>query len=227
MDNHGDGLPKNSVAITGMAFQLPGGVDRCDKLWKFCEESRCASGPIPKQRFNADGFYHPDQSKPGYFHARGGSFLEEDVGVFDAPFFNISEPEARAMDPQHRLLLECSYQALANSGTPIESIAGRNDVGVFAGGSKSDYEQSVNWDPYRSSAYAATGNAMSMFANRLSYAFGVRGPSITIDTACSSSLVAFHSAVESIRRGECSCAIVAGSFLQLSPTLLTYMSTLG
>jgi acyl transferase domain-containing protein len=226
MDYHG-ALPKDSVAITGMAFQLPAGIDQCDKLWKFCKESRCAATPIPKHRFDADGFYHSDQSKAGYFHVHGGSFLEEDVASFDAPFFNISEPEARCMDPQQRLLLECTFQALTNAGMSIESIAGRQDVGVFAGGSGSEYAQSLSWDPYRTSRYAATGGAMSMFANRVSYFFGLRGPSQTIDTACSSSLVALHLAVESIRRGECSCAIVGGSFLQLSPAILTYMSSLG
>jgi acyl transferase domain-containing protein len=215
------------IAIVGLGYRLPGGVDDDRKLWDFCSEARCAAGPIPMARFNADGFYHPYQPKAGHFNVRGASFLEEDVATFDAPFFSISEAEAKAMDPQHRLLLECAFVALENAGIPIEKVTGRKDVGVFAGGSKSEYEIYMSGDIYQESQYGATGNATCMFANRLSYFFGLRGPSQTIDTACSSSLVALHNAVESIKRGECSCSIVGGSFLQISPSVMALMSSLG
>ncbi|KAF7589013.1 hypothetical protein BBP40_004840 [Aspergillus hancockii] len=215
------------VAIVGLGYRLPGGVDDDQKLWDFCSEARCAVGPIPRARYNADGFYHPYQPKSGHFNVRGASFLEEDVATFDAPFFNISEAEAKAIDPQHRLLLECAFVALENAGIPVEEVAGQKDVGVFVGGSKSEYETYLSGDIYQESQYGATGNATCMFANRLSYFFGLRGPSQTIDTACSSSLVALHNAVESIKRGECSCSIVGGSFLQISPSVMALMSSLG
>lgn len=98
---------------------------------------------------------------------------------------------------------------------------------MFAGGSKSDYDSLINLDQFTATHYAATGNALTMFANRVSYFFNWMGPSITIDTACSSSLTALHLAVQSLRRGECSTAVVGGSFLQLSPMLLSHMAAIG
>lgn len=219
--------PRGDVAIVGLAYRLPSGVNDDRKLWDFCSQARCAAGPIPESRFNGDSFYHPHHTKPGYFSTRGGSFLEDDVATFDAPFFNITEAEAKSMDPQHRLMLECAFMALENAGISIGDVAGQKGVGVFAGGSKSEYDAHIYMDPYITTQYSATGNAMCMFANRVSYFLGLRGPSQTVDTACSSSLVALHSAVESIRRGECNCAIVGGSFLQISPVFLGVMSSLG
>lgn len=131
------------------------------------------------------------------------------------------------MDPQQRLLLECAFTALENAGLDLNDLSGTSDIGVFAGGSKSDYDALINLDQFTATHYAATGNAMTMFANRISYFFNWRGPSITIDTACSSSLSALHSAVQSLRHGECSIALVGGSFLQLSPMLLSHMAAIG
>ena len=217
----------SDVAIIGMSCQLPGGVNTLDKLWDYCAESRCAAGPIPKARFDASKHHHPNGSKPGHFNIDAGSFIQEDIAAFDAPFFNLSEAEAKAIDPQHRLLLECGFTALENAGIDIKTIAGSKDVGVFASASKCDYETRAYMDQYTASQYTATGSALTMFANRLSYFFNLQGPSITVDTACSSSLTALHYAVESIRNGECNTAIVGGSFLQLSPLLLSFMSNLG
>lgn len=131
------------------------------------------------------------------------------------------------MDPQQRLLLQTTVHATEHAGLDIHALAGRSDVGVFAASSKSEYETRVNQDVHTASRYAAVGTASTMFANRISYYFNFRGPSINVDTACSSSLTALHLAVESIRQGECSCAIVGASFLQLSPSLLAYMGNLG
>lgn len=215
------------VAIVGMSCHLPGGVDDTRTLWEFCAQAKDSTSPIPKTRFNASNFYHPDKSKKGHFNVEGGSFLERDVGLFDAPFFNLSEAEAKSMDPQHRLLLESAFLAFENAGIDINSIAGRADVGVFAAGSQSDYQDRLKLDPYTGSLYTATGIATTMFANRISYFFNVRGPSITVDTACSSGLTALHNAVECIRSGQCSCVVVGGSFLQLLPQSLSNMCNLG
>jgi len=219
-------MRQDAVAIIGMAMELPKGVNDTSKLWEFIARARHATGPIPKERFDATGFYHPNRSKAGHFNVRGGSFLDE-VAAFDAPFFNISEEEAKTMDPQHRLLLECAFRALENAGIALDTITGSEKFGVFVGGSKSDYDDRMSMDPYTTSQYSAIGPATTMFSNRISYFFNLRGPSVTVDTACSSSLTALHYAVESIRNGDCESAIVGGSFLQLSPLMLTYMSTLG
>ena len=217
----------HNVAIIGMSCQLPCGVNDAYDLWDFCARARCAAGPIPRTRFNAAQFYHPDRNKRGHFNTEAGSFLELDVAVFDAPFFNISEAEAKSLDPQHRLMLQTAFLALENAGIDLASISGRGDVGVFAAGSASEYEDRSKLDPYTASAYVATSNAMTMFANRISYFLNLKGPSITVDTACSSALTALHLATESIRRGECSCAIVGGSCLQLSPHTLSFFANLG
>lgn len=146
---------------------------------------------------------------------------------FDPSFFNLTAAEAKAMDPQQRLLLECAFTATENAGMDVVELSGRSDIGVFVGGSKSDYDALINLDQFTASRYSATGNAMTMFANRISYFFDWRGPSITVDTACSSSLTALHLAVESLRRGDCSIAVVGGSFLQLSPMFLSHMAAIG
>ncbi|CAK1359017.1 unnamed protein product [Cercospora beticola] len=215
------------VAIIGMSCTLPEDINDADGLWDYCARGQCSASEIPASRFKSKDFYHEDHSKRGHFNITAGSFLNQDVSAFDARFFNLNEAESTAMDPQQRLLLECTYRALENAGLDLDQLAGRSDVGVFAGASKSDYEDRMNQDPYTSSRYAATGNAMTMFANRLSYFLDVHGPSVTVDTACSSSLTALHLAVQSLQRGECSYAIVGGSFLQLSPTMLSNMGNLG
>ncbi|KAF4991292.1 hypothetical protein FDECE_14091, partial [Fusarium decemcellulare] len=217
---------RKKAAIIGMSCRLPGNVNSPQNLWDFCAAARCSAGPIPKDRFNAAQFYHPDR-KNGHFNNQAGSFLDQDVGVFDAPFFNISEAEAKSLDPQYRLLLETTFQALENSGTPLSAIAGRGDVGVFAAGSPADYLEHTRLDPLTASAYVGTSNEMTMFANRISYFFDLQGPSLTISTACSSSLTALHMAVESITSGECTYAIVGGSCLQLSPQTIAAAANLG
>jgi acyl transferase domain-containing protein len=122
--------------------------------------------------------------------------------------------------------LECTYEALENAGFPKESIAGRN-VGVFVGGSASEYRTCTLRDVNQVPMFDATGNHQSIQAGRISYYFDLRGPSSTIDTACSSGLYALHSAVQSIRSGESESAIVAASHLYLQPDETIAMSMLG
>ena len=220
--------PERDAAIIGIACRLPGQVNDQESLWDFCSKAKTATSSIPKTRFNASQHYYPDRAKEGHFYTEAGSFLEDhDVAVFDAPFFGITEAEAKSLDPQQRLLLETTFLALENAGIDLTSIAGRTDVGVFAAGAQIDYQDRFKLDPYHSPIYAATSSAATMFANRLSYFFNLKGPSITVDTACSSALTALHLAAESIKRGECSVAVVGGSCLQISPHMISYFSNLG
>ncbi|KAI9721406.1 MAG: Type I Iterative PKS [Chrysothrix sp. TS-e1954] len=182
---------------------------------------------MPSDRLDLEAHYHPDVTKPGLTNVKGGSFLhDEDIAFFDAAFFNLSANEAKALDPQHRLLLECTYEALENAGIPMQEVCG-TAVGVFMGGSQSDYEAQLRADALTAPRYLDLGVAMSMFANRISHVFDFRGPSITVDTACSSSLSAFHLACQSIKAGECDAAIVGGSCLHLLPDTFASMSSLG
>ncbi|CAM1507705.1 Fc.00g045530.m01.CDS01 [Cosmosporella sp. VM-42] len=211
------------IAIIGMSCRLSGDVSSAEELWQLCSRARSGWSPIPKDRWSQQGYFHPNASRTGTYNAEGGHFIQEDVGLFDAPFFNISAQEARSIDPQQRLLLECTYEALENAGVPKETIVGRN-VGVFVGGSFSDYSLFCLRDADTVPAYEATGTAQSVLSNRLSYYFDLKGPSVTVDTACSSTLSALHLACQSLRSGESSQAIVGGSHLNLVPEIFISMS---
>ena len=211
------------IAIIGMACRTSGSVSSAEELWQLCSRARSGWSPIPKDRWSHQGYFHPNASRTGTYNAEGGHFLEEDIGLFDAPFFNISAQEARSIDPQQRLLLECAYEALENAGVPKETVVGR-DVGVFVGGSFSDYSLFCLRDSDKIPAYEATGTAQSVLSNRLSYYFDLKGPSVTVDTACSSTLAALHLACQSLRSGESSQAIVGGSHLNIVPEIFISMS---
>lgn len=211
------------IAIIGYACRLPGQVTSPSDLWELCTRGRSGWSLIPKHRFSVDAFHHPNPSKVGSFNIKGGYFLDGDIACFDAPFFNLSVQEVISMDPQHRLLLECSYEALESAGIPKENLA-RRSVGVFVGGNFSDYELRNVRDLETIPMYQATGCAGSLQSNRISYFFDFQGPSITIDTACSSSLVALHYAVQSLRSGESTEALIAGCHLNILPDLLVSMS---
>ncbi|KAJ5904404.1 hypothetical protein N7504_006787 [Penicillium tannophilum] len=211
------------MAIIGMSCRLPGQVTTADELWGLCSRAKSTWSEVPKARFNAASFQHPNPDRPGSYNAEGAHFLKEDVGLFDAPFFNITLQEALALDPQQRILLECTYEALENAGISATSIAGTN-VGVFTGASYPDYESNNSMDIDSIPMYSGTGCACALQSNRISYYFDLHGPSLTIDTACSSSLVALHMASQSIRNGECTMAIVTGCHLNLFPQAFVTMS---
>ena len=218
------GVGNPPLAVIGMACRLPGDVTTPAELWELCSRSRSGWSEIPKNRFNAEGFYHPNSQKIGAFNSKGAHFLSQDLAVFDAPFFNITAAEATAMDPQQRIALECTFEALEAAGITKESIAGQ-PVGVFAGGSYADYELNSLRDLDTCPPFSATGNAACMLANRISYYFDCRGPSHTVDTACSSGLTALHLACQSLRMGDSKMAIVAGSHLTILPDHFVSMST--
>ena len=148
---------------------------------------------------------------------RWGSFLSE-IDAFDAEFFEISPREAAKMDPQQRLLLEVAHEALEHAGIPADSLR-HTQTGVFAGACLGEYGYLASTDLSQVDAWSGTGGALSIIANRVSYFFDLRGPSVTVDTACSSSLVAVHLACQSLRTGDSNLAIAAGVNLLLSPAV--------
>ncbi|MFZ0718964.1 SDR family NAD(P)-dependent oxidoreductase [Mycobacterium sp.] len=193
------------IAVIGIGCRFPGADDPA-AFWRLLSEGRDAVGDIPPERWN------PDPNGVG----RGG-FLEH-VDQFDAKFFNISPREAARIDPQQRLLLEVAWEALEDAGQPTEQLAG-SPTGVFVGVSTYDYGSLQFGRPDLIDAYSGTGGALSIAANRLSYALNLHGPSMAIDTACSSSLVAVHLACRSLRDGESTLAIAGGVNVILSPAL--------
>jgi acyl transferase domain-containing protein len=165
------------------------------------------------------------RNHPNNLAADGGHFLEQDVKSFDAPFFKITVEDAKAMDPQTRMLLECSYEALENAGLTLGSIS-NTDTGCYVGCFTRDYHELLMADAENSPKYSATGTGFSMLSGRLSRYYNLKGPSISEDTACSSSLVALDSAYKSLSEGESKMAIVCGANLMLSPNIGLWLSKL-
>ena len=153
----GNGQPKQMpVAIVGMSCRLPGDVTSPDEFWELCSRARSGWSEIPRQRFENASFHHPNPGKSGCFNAVGGNFLKEDLGLFDAPFFSLTAQEATSMDPQQRILLECTFEALESAGIPKHQIIGK-EVGVFIGGSFSEYESQLFADTDSIPMHQATG----------------------------------------------------------------------
>lgn len=205
---------REPVAVVGCSCRFPGECPDPESFWKFLEEGRCAIHPMPEDR--AAG-------AKGNF----GSYLD-DVDLFDAAFFGIAPREAQALDPQQRLLLELVWHACESANIRPENLAGR-PVGVFVGISGFDYALKLfsRENLGNVNAYYGTGIALSPAAGRLSYFLKITGPSMAVDTACSSSLVALHLAVESLRRGECEMAFVAGVNRLLGPELTINFERMG
>jgi hybrid polyketide synthase / nonribosomal peptide synthetase ACE1 len=120
------------IAIVGSSCRFPGGANSPSSLWKLLETPRDLCQEIPTDRFNPNGFYHHDGGRHGATNVRHSYFLDEDVRVFDAAFFNISPKEAAAMDPQQRILLETVYEALEAGGHTLEGLRG-SDTSVYVG----------------------------------------------------------------------------------------------
>ncbi|KAF4872571.1 Highly reducing polyketide synthase ACRTS2 [Colletotrichum siamense] len=212
------------LAIVGYAYRAP--LVGRSGLWDLLAEARCASSPVPPSRFNQDAYHCPIYEKPGYIHSKGGHFMPQDIHAFDAAFFNIRRDEAKAMDPQQRITIECAFEAFENAGWTLRDIAGRN-VAVFAAHQGSTYAGHAAEDLLTTSAYSASGTAGCMLANRISYLFDLRGPSAAVDTACASSSYAFHLACQSVRLGECEAALVSAANLLNGPELWSMLDTVG
>ncbi|KAF7587612.1 hypothetical protein BBP40_006993 [Aspergillus hancockii] len=187
------------------------------QLWTLLQDPRDISRKIPADRFEVDNFFHPEATHHGTTNATRGYFLDQDISHFDAGFFHIHPTESDAIDPQQRILMEVIYDSLCAAGLPMEGLRG-SSTAVYVGMMCDDWAMMVASDQDAIPTYAATGAARSIVANRVSYFFDWHGPSMTIDTACSSSLVALHHAVQTLRSGESSVAVAAGTSLLLSPS---------
>ena len=206
-----------AVAIIGMGCRLPGGANTPDELWQLLGDGADAVTDCPPGRLEIDELYDPDPGTPGKIYTRRGGFIEG-IDAFDAGFFGIAPREARRIDPQQRLLLEVAWEALEDGGQAVHALAGSR-TGVYVGISGHDYAdvQVLARNRQRIDAHVNPGSAASIAANRISYAFDLRGPSLAIDTACSSSLTAVHLAIQSLRSNESELALALGVGALLAP----------
>jgi amino acid adenylation domain-containing protein/thioester reductase-like protein len=207
---------ENMVAIIGVGCRLPG-ADSPEEFWELLIEGRDAVQTIPESRWNIGDIYDERPDLPGKMYIREAALIKN-VDCFDPAFFGISPHEAKYMDPRQRILLETSWEAIERAGIDPSSLRG-SDVGVYLGGDEfiNDYLMEISDEKAASDPYIVTGNALGFSAGRLSYKYGLHGPSMTIATACSSSLVALHSAMQSILQKDCDMAIVGGAKLMLRP----------
>ncbi|MGH3309695.1 MAG: beta-ketoacyl synthase N-terminal-like domain-containing protein [Streptomyces sp.] len=212
------------LAVAGMGLRLPGGLDTPDAYWDFLRGEGTADSEIPEDRPGLRAVYDPVPGKPGRSYVDRAGFLA-DIAHFDAEFFGISQREAKLLDPQQRMLLETAWEAMERAGIAVRR-SDRLDVGVYLGMMASEYGERLEdrSDMKRIDPYYTTGGGLCFGAGRISHVMGFRGPVLSVDTACSSSLSALHLAVRALRAGECRYALVCGSNLLLSASLMVSLS---
>lgn len=208
-----EGERDEPIAIIGMSCRFPGAPDP-EAFWQLIKNGDDAVSVMTDQRWDMEDYFSSVAGEPGKINTRHFGLLDE-VDQFDPSAFGISEAEAPYLDPQHRLLLEQAWFCFERAGFDIADVRG-TDMGVFIGQMNSDYTRLIK-SAVDLNAYVGQGNALSAAAGRLSYVFGLTGPSMSVDTACSSSLVTVHLACQSLRVGECSMALAGGVNLLLSP----------
>ncbi len=216
-------LAAEPIAVIGIGCRFPGGQGQPDlespeAFWDFLLAAREAVTEVPASRWNLEEYYDARPGTPGKMHCRHGSFLAA-PDQFDPARFGISPKEARAIDPQHRLLLEVAHEALERAGLAGSDLRGQAG-GVYFGLCSTDYA----WRRLRGEApdadfdiYFATGTSFAMAPGRLAYVLGLHGPALAVDTACSSSLVAVDLACRSLRDRSTDLALAGGVSLLLTP----------
>jgi len=202
------------IAIVGLATRFPGDMNTPDEMWAALLEGRDAITDLPAGRWEEFLSEPRIAERVAKAHTRGGYL--SDIKGFDAEFFALSKMEADNIDPQQRMALELTWEALEHARIPASSLRG-DSVGVFVGSSNNDYSMLAVADPTTAHPYAITGTASSIIANRVSYFYDFRGPSMAIDTACSSSLVAIHEGVKALRARESAVVLAGGVNAMITP----------
>ncbi len=218
-----DQVSSSDIAVIGMDCLFPGAPD-LEAFWQLLAHGESAISEVPTDRWDWQDYYGDPAKESNKTNIKWGGFVE-DLDKFDASFFNISPREASLMDPQQRILLQSVWKGLENAGYAPLELSKTNKVGFFVGASTNDYyELLANQDV---EAYSSTGGTHSITANRVSYIYDFKGPSIAVDTACSSSLIALDMAVKSLQDGRCDVAIAGGVNALITPTLYLSFSKAG
>ena len=213
-----------AIAIIGIGCRFPG-ADHPEAFWELLRSGRDAIRELPDHRRRLVEFSGSGDAPDGAKTRSWGSYLDR-IDEFDCKLFQISPREAARMDPQQRLLLEVTWEAFERAGQAPSAWKGSR-TGVFIGSSGSDYARLVGAGAETGDIHDVTGSALSIAANRLSYFFDLRGPSLVVDSACSSSLVALHLACQSLRRGECTTSLAGGVSLLLDRAVTDALSGSG
>ncbi|WP_330172191.1 type I polyketide synthase [Streptomyces sp. NBC_01498] len=201
--------PDEPIAIVGMGCRFPGGVESPEDLWRLVADGTDAIGAFPDDRgWDLDALYDPTLDRPGTSYTREGGFLRG-AADFDAEFFAMDGEESLVSDPQQRVLLETSWEALERAAIDPATLRG-SQTGVFAGVMYHDY-------------FGSFGSG-SVVSGRIAYTLGLEGPTLSVDTACSSSLVALHLAAQSLRQGDCSLALAGGVTVMATPGVFVEFS---
>ena len=213
-----------NVAIVGIATRFPGDMNTPDETWQALLEGRDAITDLPEGRW--EEFLGEPRIAERVAKARTRGGYLRDIKGFDAEFFALSKMEADNLDPQQRMALELTWEALEHARIPASALRGQA-VGVYVGASNNDYQFLSVADPSVAHPYAITGTTSSIIANRVSYFYDFRGPSMAIDTACSSSLVAVHEGVKALRAGDADVVIAGGVNALITPLVTVGFDEVG
>eukprot|EP01122_Echinamoeba_exundans_P006243 TRINITY_DN1719_c0_g3_i2.p1 TRINITY_DN1719_c0_g3~~TRINITY_DN1719_c0_g3_i2.p1 ORF type:complete len:2443 (-),score=702.65 TRINITY_DN1719_c0_g3_i2:40-7368(-) len=212
----------NRYAIIGVANRFPGSANTPQAFWDNLISRRDCISRAPADRWNADVFTSKDKDRPGKTLSSNCGFIDG-VYEFDYEAFGISKREAEQMDPQQKVLLEVSLQALEDAGIRYQN----SKTGVFVGIGQEEQFAVTTYDKDNVSPYSVTGSALSIASNRISFVFNLHGPSLSVDTACSSAVTAMHLALNALDAGQCEQALVGGVNLLTDPSVMIQFSKLG
>jgi acyl transferase domain-containing protein/thioesterase domain-containing protein/NAD(P)-dependent dehydrogenase (short-subunit alcohol dehydrogenase family)/aryl carrier-like protein len=201
------------VAIIGLSGRYPM-ADDLAAFWENLKNGKDCITEIPTERWDHSHYFDTNKKKPGKSYSKWGGFVN-DVDKFDPLFFNISPAEAELIDPQERLFLETVWQTFEDASYTRQQLSSSR-TGVFVGVMYGQY-QLFSAENALAGDTLVFGSSYASIANRASYFFNLKGPSIALDTMCSSSLTAIHLACSSIWQGECKLAIAGGVNLSVHP----------
>ncbi|GEM31393.1 putative polyketide synthase [Nocardia neocaledoniensis NBRC 108232] len=213
----------SDIAIVGIGCRFAGGIDSPETFWDFVVDKRDGVVDIPADRWDFRRYYDPEPRTPGRMYTKRGAFMTTDPWEFDPDFFGISPREATVLDPQQRLMLEVTWEALDDAG--IAGRAAGSQVGVYVGGFVVDQSVIGVVGPalFHTDMHTPASASYTMLSNRIAYALNLVGPAITVDTACSSSLVAFHLACQALANDDCRVALAGGVNVMLQPETFVLM----